>query len=60
MQGSSKPPQGQGVKAPVEHDEGKIDEMVLALLYLTTFKDGPSMRAWKRQDWAAMERLYKG
>jgi hypothetical protein len=30
-----------------------------ALLYLTTFKDGPSMRAWNGQDWAAMERLYK-
>ena len=43
----------------MELDEGKIDEMVLALLYLTTFKDGPSTRAWKGQDWAAMERLYK-
>ncbi len=43
----------------MEHDEGKIDEMVLALLHLTTFKDGPRMRAWKGQDWAAMERLYK-
>ena len=43
----------------MEHNEEKIDEMVLALLYLTTFKDGPSMRAWKGQDWAAMERLYK-
>jgi hypothetical protein len=42
----------------MEHDEGKIDETVLALLYLTTFKDGPSMRAGKGQDWAAMERLY--
>jgi hypothetical protein len=41
------------------HDEGKIDEMVLALLYLTTFKDGLSTRAWKGQGWAAMERLYK-
>ena len=43
----------------MEHDEGKIDEMVLALLHLTIFTDGPSMRAWKGQDWAAMERLYK-
>ena len=33
--------------------------MVLALLYLTTFKDGPTMRAWKGQDWPAMDRLYK-
>jgi hypothetical protein len=43
----------------MEHDEGKIDEMVLALLHLTTFTDGPSMRAWRGQNWAAMERLYK-
>jgi hypothetical protein len=35
----------------MEHDEGKIDETVLALLYLTTFKDGPSMRAWNGPDW---------
>jgi len=35
----------------MEHDEKKIDEMVLALLYLTTYKDGPCMRAWKGQDW---------
>ena len=34
----------------MEHDEGKIDEMILALLHLTTFTDGPSMRAWKGQD----------
>jgi hypothetical protein len=43
----------------MEHDEKKIDEMVLALLYLTTYKDGPRMRAWKGLDWAALERLYK-
>ena len=43
----------------MEHDEGKIDEMILALLYLTTFKDGLGTRAWKGHDWAAMERLYK-
>jgi len=46
-------------QAYMEHDEEKIDEMVLALLHLTTFTDGPSMRTWKGQDWAAMERLYK-
>jgi len=45
-------------QAYMEHDEEKIDEMVLALLHLTTFTDGPSMRTWKGQDWA-MERLYK-
>src|SRR5271170_2618528 len=34
-------------QAYMEHDEEKIDEMVLALLHLTTFTDGPSMRTWK-------------
>jgi len=29
-------------------DEEKVDDMVLALLYLTTFEDKPRLRAWKR------------
>ena len=40
------------------HDEAKIDEMVLALLYLTTVRDDVGVRAWKGQDWEAMERLH--
>jgi Domain of unknown function (DUF6429) len=36
-------------------DEGKIDDAVLALLYLTLDRDG---RAWKGFDWAAMNRLH--
>jgi hypothetical protein len=31
----------------MEIDEEKVDEAVLALLYLTTFKDKPNGRAWK-------------
>jgi hypothetical protein len=37
-------------------DEGKIDEAVLALLYLTLDRDG---RAWKGFDFAVMNRLHE-
>jgi hypothetical protein len=40
----------------MEIDEEKIDEAVLALLYLT-LHDG--RRAWKTFDWDAMGRLYE-
>ena len=36
-------------------DEKRIDEAVLALLYLTMDRDG---RAWKGFDWNAMNRLH--
>jgi len=32
-------------------DEEKFDDMVLALPYLTTFKDKPGLRAWKGHNW---------
>ena len=31
----------------MEYNEDKVDEMVLALLCLTMFKEGPGWRAWK-------------
>jgi hypothetical protein len=37
-------------------DTGKIDEAILALLYLT-LHDGN--RAWKSHDWDAMNRLHE-
>jgi hypothetical protein len=39
----------------MDYDQDKVDEMVLALLWLTQTSDG---RAWKGQDWDAMERLH--
>ena len=42
--------------AHMEYDEGKVDDMVLALLFLT-LHDG--YRAWKGHDWDAMDRLHK-
>jgi hypothetical protein len=40
-------------------DEEKIDDMVLALLYLTTFEDKPGLRAWKGHSWDALDRLHR-
>lgn len=40
----------------MEINEDKIDESVLALLYLTLHQDN---RAWKSFDWEAMNRLHE-
>jgi hypothetical protein len=42
----------------MEYDQEKVDEMTLALLWLTSFKDAGGVRAWKGQDWETMGRLY--
>jgi hypothetical protein len=39
----------------VKYDEDKVDEVVLALLYLTLHGDS---RAWKGHDWDALGRLH--
>ena len=43
----------------MEYDKDKVDEMVLALLYLTSFQDKYALRAWKSMDWDAMDRLHE-
>lgn len=40
----------------MDYDPDKVDEMVLALLFLTLDRDG---RAWKSHDWDAMGRLHE-
>lgn len=40
----------------MEYNKDKVDEMVLALLFLTLHDGG---RAWKSHDWNAMERLHE-
>jgi Domain of unknown function (DUF6429) len=40
----------------MEFDTDKIDDMVLALLWLTEHDDG---RTWKGHDWDAMDRLHQ-
>ena len=39
-------------------DEEKLDEIVLALLHLTAFKDGEVKRSWKSYDWSVLDRLH--
>lgn len=41
----------------MDYDKDKVDDMVLALLYLGRHEGGT--RAWKGHDWNAMERLHQ-
>ena len=43
----------------MEYDEMKIDEAVLALLFLNCFDEGGITRAWKGFPWDSMDRLYE-
>ena len=43
----------------MEINEEKIDEVVLALLYLNFHGDHGAVKAWKSFDWDAMDRLHK-
>jgi hypothetical protein len=43
----------------MNYDEEKVDEMVLALLYLTSFTERGATRAWKGQDWDVLNRLHE-
>lgn len=43
----------------MELNHEKVDEITLALLYLTTFKDKHGLRAWKSHDWDVLNRLHE-
>jgi hypothetical protein len=43
----------------MEYDKDKVDEMMLALLWLTMFDEGPGTRAWKGHNWEHMARLFE-
>ncbi|HEY3038719.1 MAG TPA: DUF6429 family protein [Pyrinomonadaceae bacterium] len=43
----------------MSYDEDKVDEMVLALLHLTSFTEQGFARAWKGHDWDALNRLHE-
>jgi len=43
----------------VKYNNDKVDETVLALLCLTTYRDDSGHRAWKGQDWEVMNRLHE-
>ncbi len=39
------------------YDKDRVDDLVLALLHLTSFTDHGATRAWKSHDWDALDRL---
>lgn len=43
----------------MEYDKDKVDEMTLALLYLTSFNEGYGTRAWKSIAWKVSNRLFE-
>ena len=42
----------------MDYNQDKVDEITLALLWLTTFKAAGEVRTWKGQDWDTMDRLH--
>jgi hypothetical protein len=43
----------------MNYDRNKVDEMVLALLYLTISEEGDwGARTWKSHDWSVLDRLH--
>ena len=43
----------------MEYDQQKVDDMVLALLYLGVFSEHSVRRACKSFDWDALDRLHE-
>ncbi len=43
----------------MDYNEEKVDELILALLYLVTHGDQFATRAWKSFDWDSMNRLHE-
>ena len=41
----------------MDYDEERVDEIVLALLHLTSFTERGITRAWKGHDWDVLDRL---
>lgn len=43
----------------MEYDKDKVDEVMLALLWLTMFDEGYAVRAWKGHNWEHLDRLHE-
>ena len=43
----------------MKYNESRVDEMVLALMHLTTFKETSGYRTWKSHDWEVLDRLHQ-
>ncbi len=48
-----------GGKEKLEYDKDRVDEVVLALLYLTTFEGELGLKTWKNIDLGVLTRLYE-
>jgi Domain of unknown function (DUF6429) len=46
-------------RCSMDIDQEKLEHTVLALLYLTSFKDRFGVRAWKGHDWDVMNLLHE-
>ena len=42
----------------MDYDHEKVDEVALALMYLTLHEDYGAERAWKSYDWEILNRLH--
>lgn len=42
----------------MDYDKDKVDEVVLALMWLVTHGDRYGTRSWKGFDWDTLDRLY--
>jgi hypothetical protein len=47
------------VRRSMDIDQEKVEQTVLALLYLTSFKDKFGLRTWKGYDWQVMNLLHE-
>lgn len=43
----------------IVYNKNKVDEITLALLYLTTFNTQSAHRCWKSFDWQTLDRLHE-
>lgn len=44
---------------PANCDREKLVEVALAFLHLTSYRDGPGLRAWKGLDWDLLDALHE-
>lgn len=43
----------------MDYDHDKVDEMALALMFLSLSKSGGVSRAWKGFDWGTLDRMHR-
>ena len=43
----------------MDYEKDKVDEVVLALMWLVSYKDSLVTRAWKQFDWDSLDRLHE-